>query len=175
VPEKVLETERSKRIGIDVPEELILVRAGRVVTHFPQFKSEKALFANDAKLARVLPSREAETIRMLLPEHGIEVTTLQAPTHGKANGCWTRKEHRTRQEISCEMQNRCLAPMSSCCGFSTALRPRDYRCCVIKPDGSTMDSPKFTTQAEAQRWAAANSNPETDIVLTRYANGAERN
>jgi hypothetical protein len=56
-----------------------------------------------------------------------------------------------------------------------ALPPRDYRCSVIKPDGSTIDSPKFTTQAEAHRRAAANSNLESDVVLTRYANSAERN
>ena len=33
----------------------------------------------------------------------------------------------------------------------------------------------FTTQAEAHRRAAANSNLESDVVLTRYANSAERN
>jgi hypothetical protein len=31
---KVLEMEGSQRIDVDVPEELILVRATRVVTHF---------------------------------------------------------------------------------------------------------------------------------------------
>ena len=67
MPEKVLETEQSKRIGIDVPEELILVHAGRVVTHFPGFKSEKTLSAHDAKLARVMPSHEAETILVMDP------------------------------------------------------------------------------------------------------------
>ena len=70
---KVLEMERSERVEVDVPEELILVRAGRVVTYFAGFKSEKALFAHDAKLAQVMPSYEAETVKMLLAEHGIEV------------------------------------------------------------------------------------------------------
>ena len=82
---KVLEAEQSHRIEIDAPEDLILVRAGRVMTYFAGFKSEKALFAHDTKLAQVMPSYEAETVKMLLAEHGIEVTTLSAPTQGKAN------------------------------------------------------------------------------------------
>ena len=56
-----------------------------------------------------------------------------------------------------------------------ALRPKDYRVTIIAPDGSTTDSPKFATQAKAQRWAVANSTPERDVILTRYANSAERN
>jgi hypothetical protein len=82
---KIREVEQSHRIEVDAPEDLVLVRPGRVVTYFAGFKSEKALFAHDAKLAKVMPSHEAETVKMLLAEHGIEVTTMPAPTLGKAS------------------------------------------------------------------------------------------
>jgi hypothetical protein len=51
---KIREAEQSHRIEIDVPENFVLVRLGCVVTHFEGFKSEKALFAHDAKLAQVM-------------------------------------------------------------------------------------------------------------------------
>jgi hypothetical protein len=56
-----------------------------------------------------------------------------------------------------------------------ALRPRDYRCTVIAPDGSTTDSPKFATSAEASAWVAANSDATRDVVMTRRTNSCERN
>ncbi len=56
-----------------------------------------------------------------------------------------------------------------------ALRPRDYCCSVIEPDGSTTDNPKFTTSTEAALWAKANANPDRDVVMTHFAASHERN
>ena len=56
-----------------------------------------------------------------------------------------------------------------------AMRPRDYRCTVIAPDGSTMESPKFATSGEASAWVTANSDATRDVVMTRCTNSCERN
>jgi hypothetical protein len=56
-----------------------------------------------------------------------------------------------------------------------ALRPMDYRVTIIAPDGSTTESPKFATSAEACKWAKANANSERDVVMKRFANSAANN
>ena len=54
-------------------------------------------------------------------------------------------------------------------------RPKDYRCTVIKPDGSATDSPKFATSAEASAWARRHADPARDVIMTRRTNSCERN
>jgi hypothetical protein len=54
------------------------------------------------------------------------------------------------------------------------LRPLDYCCSIVAPDGSVMHEARFATEAEAKTWIAANQG-ERDMGIRHFVNSAERN
>jgi hypothetical protein len=56
-----------------------------------------------------------------------------------------------------------------------AFRPRNYQITLIARDGSTTNSPKFATRAEAREWAVAHTDVGRDVVMTHFSASHERN
>jgi len=54
------------------------------------------------------------------------------------------------------------------------MRPKDYRVQIIAPDGSVRHDRKFSTKADASKWANA-KRQAADVAMTQFTDNAANN